>query len=207
MPRGQTPPEAVGSTADAQQPADSEQQPSAESMPLDAWNAFVKAQADDGAKDAAFGETEATAQTASAQPGGAGGWMDAKKEEGKAAPEACALAPIFVSALVEPPSSGTVTSLYGWREHPISGADDFHRGLDIAAPEGVGVYAALPGRVAEVDTSPFTAITSRSTTAGGFKQPIATAQRLSRLPARICAAASCLHMSAARAFHRATCPF
>ncbi|OUP68479.1 hypothetical protein B5F10_12790 [Anaerotruncus colihominis] len=153
MPRGQMPPEAAGSTSDAQQPADSEQQPPAESMPLDAWNAFVKARADDGAKDAAFGETEATAQTASAQPGGAGGWMDAKKEEGKAAPEACALAPIFVSALVEPPSSGTVTSLYGWREHPISGADDFHRGLDIAAPEGVGVYAALPGRVAEVDTS------------------------------------------------------
>ncbi|MCR2024530.1 M23 family metallopeptidase [Anaerotruncus colihominis] len=158
MPRGQTPPETVDSTSDAQRPsigqADSAQQPSTESMPLDAWNAFVKAEEDDHAEDAISSAPETQAQTTSAPPGGAGGWMDAKRESGKAAPDSCALAPIFVSALVEPPSSGTVTSLYGWREHPISGADDFHRGLDIAAPEGVGVYAALPGRVAEVDTSP-----------------------------------------------------
>lgn len=155
MPRGQTPREDTVSVPKVQTPsADTEEGENLppESLPLDAWNAFVKTQEENSTTDAASDEA-AQAQTASAPPSGAGGWMDAKKEEGKAAPEACALAPIFVSALVEPPSSGTVTSLYGWREHPISGADDFHRGLDIAAPEGVGVYAALPGRVAEVDTS------------------------------------------------------
>ncbi len=47
-----------------------------------------------------------------------------------------------------------MTSPFGWREHPISGAEDFHRGVDIAAASGSGIYASLPGRVAEVDSSP-----------------------------------------------------
>lgn len=162
-PRDQTPTGDAASiagapTSPAEGAASSGEEQPAESMPLDAWNAFVKAEAaangTDGSASSAVAPPAVDAQAASAPLGGAGGWMDAKREDGKAAPDSCAFAPIFISALVEPPSSGTVTSLYGWREHPISGADDFHRGLDIAAPEGVGVYAALPGRVAEVDTSP-----------------------------------------------------
>lgn len=42
---------------------------------------------------------------------------------------------------------------YGYRKHPISGADDFHRGLDIAAMQGEAVRAAIPGRVSEINSS------------------------------------------------------
>ena len=66
----------------------------------------------------------------------------------------CAFSPILVSARVDAPAGGAVTSPFGWREHPISGAEDFHRGVDIAAASGSGIYASLPGRVVEVDSSP-----------------------------------------------------
>lgn len=55
---------------------------------------------------------------------------------------------------MDAPAGGAVTSPFGWREHPISGAEDFHRGVDIAAASGSGIYASLPGRVVEVDSSP-----------------------------------------------------
>jgi len=42
---------------------------------------------------------------------------------------------------------GTITSGYGGRVDPISGARSFHQGLDIAAPKGTAVYAASDGVV------------------------------------------------------------
>ena len=54
---------------------------------------------------------------------------------------------------MEPPVSGRVTSFYGFRIHPLTAADDFHRGLDIAAPSGAGIHTPLPGRVAEIGES------------------------------------------------------
>ena len=83
---------------------------------------------------------------------GAGGWMGAPPD-GIQAPDSCALFPIAVSARVEPPVSGPVTSLYGYRIHPLTGSDDFHRGLDIAAAQGSRIYASLPGTVSEVGES------------------------------------------------------
>ena len=40
-----------------------------------------------------------------------------------------------------------VSSYYGYRKNPITGENQFHRGVDIAVPEGTEVYAAQDGTV------------------------------------------------------------
>jgi murein DD-endopeptidase MepM/ murein hydrolase activator NlpD len=45
------------------------------------------------------------------------------------------------------PTSGKVTSGYGWRTHPIFGTKRFHSGIDIGAPSGQAVVAAGSGQV------------------------------------------------------------
>lgn len=47
------------------------------------------------------------------------------------------------------PVSGSVTSGFGKRVHPIYGTDGFHSGTDIAAPKGTPVLAALDGTVCD----------------------------------------------------------
>jgi murein DD-endopeptidase MepM/ murein hydrolase activator NlpD len=44
-----------------------------------------------------------------------------------------------------------ITSLFGWRFHPISGVLRFHSGTDLGAPLGTPVLAAYAGRVAIAD--------------------------------------------------------
>ncbi|MBE9029480.1 M23 family metallopeptidase [filamentous cyanobacterium LEGE 11480] len=44
-----------------------------------------------------------------------------------------------------------ITSLFGWRIHPISGAQKLHTGTDIGAPMGTPVMAAMTGRVILAD--------------------------------------------------------
>jgi murein DD-endopeptidase MepM/ murein hydrolase activator NlpD len=51
-----------------------------------------------------------------------------------------------------PIDKGHVTSLYGWRTDPFTGAREFHGGLDIGAAEGTPVHAARDGTVDEVAT-------------------------------------------------------
>ncbi len=44
-----------------------------------------------------------------------------------------------------------ITSLFGWRIHPITGDRRFHAGTDLGAPLGTPVLAAYPGSVAIAD--------------------------------------------------------
>lgn len=45
----------------------------------------------------------------------------------------------------------TITSLFGWRIHPITGARRFHTGTDLGVPLGTPVLAAYAGNVAIAD--------------------------------------------------------
>ena len=44
-----------------------------------------------------------------------------------------------------------ITSLFGWRLHPVSGEQRFHAGTDLGAPMGTPVLAAYAGKVALAD--------------------------------------------------------
>jgi murein DD-endopeptidase MepM/ murein hydrolase activator NlpD len=48
------------------------------------------------------------------------------------------------------PVRGYITSLYGYRYSPFTGARQFHTGLDIGAPYGTPIRAAMSGRVSAV---------------------------------------------------------
>lgn len=52
-----------------------------------------------------------------------------------------------------PPLPSAVTSPFGWREHPVSGRDSFHYGVDLAAGEGDAVACFADGTVAVVAES------------------------------------------------------
>lgn len=52
-----------------------------------------------------------------------------------------------------PPLDGTVTSGFGWREHPESGAEAFHYGVDLAADEGTDITAFADGVVGVIGDS------------------------------------------------------
>ncbi|HBT39854.1 MAG: Peptidase M23B [Thermotoga sp. 50_1627] len=45
------------------------------------------------------------------------------------------------------PTYGVISSPFGWRRHPITKQMSFHSGIDIAAPEGMPVFASAPGMV------------------------------------------------------------
>lgn len=72
---------------------------------------------------------------------------------GLPAAEGTTLAPYFLTASMWSPVSGLVTSRFGWRSHPVSGQDDFHTGVDIAAAQGTPILAALPGVVEQTGYS------------------------------------------------------
>ena len=58
------------------------------------------------------------------------------------------LGSLFASPLVD----GRVTSPYGYRPHPFTGAQSFHTGVDMRAPSGTPVLAARDGVVFEKGT-------------------------------------------------------
>lgn len=51
------------------------------------------------------------------------------------------------------PLAGTVTSPFGWREHPETGREAFHYGVDIAADEGAEIACFADGVVGVVGES------------------------------------------------------
>lgn len=57
----------------------------------------------------------------------------------------------WVNLLFPLPIPAVITSAFGWRIHPISGNLSFHTGLDLGAPMGTPVMAALGGRVVAAD--------------------------------------------------------
>jgi murein DD-endopeptidase MepM/ murein hydrolase activator NlpD len=61
-----------------------------------------------------------------------------------AAPQSLVDAPSAPAALDRP---SPLTSAYGWRRDPISGAAKFHKGIDLAMPVGDDVPAARAGEV------------------------------------------------------------
>ena len=86
---------------------------------------------------------------------GAGGPLPAYSlsADGLPAAEGTTLAPYFLTASMWSPVSGLVTSRFGWRGHPVSGQEDFHTGVDIAAAQGTPILAALPGVVEQTGYS------------------------------------------------------
>ena len=51
------------------------------------------------------------------------------------------------------PVSGTLTSSFGYREHPIEGEDTFHYGVDLAANTGTAIACFADGTVSAVGES------------------------------------------------------
>lgn len=97
-------------------------------------------------------------QPAAAKPAGMGGYLPvaaAKTNTGRyPAPEGCLLSPVAVSAKpLLPLKSAAVTSIFGYRLHPITEELDFHTGLDLAADLGTRICAAWPGTVEETGWS------------------------------------------------------
>lgn len=86
---------------------------------------------------------------------GAGGPLPAYSlsADGLPAAEGTTLAPYFLTVSMWSPVSGLVTSRFGWRSHPVSGQNDFHTGVDIAAAQGTPILAALPGVVEQTGYS------------------------------------------------------
>jgi murein DD-endopeptidase MepM/ murein hydrolase activator NlpD len=49
------------------------------------------------------------------------------------------------------PAMGSITSEYGWRNHPITGKRSFHSGADFGAPGGSPVRVMADGRIVEME--------------------------------------------------------
>jgi murein DD-endopeptidase MepM/ murein hydrolase activator NlpD len=73
-------------------------------------------------------------------------YFDAKKLPYPKLPALQDLRLMFPVAIPAP-----ITSLFGWRVHPITGSQRMHTGTDIGAPMGAPVLAALAGRVILAD--------------------------------------------------------
>jgi len=48
---------------------------------------------------------------------------------------------------IKPPVFGNITSGFGIRKHPLFGFYHFHKGIDIAVPEGTDIYPIKSGKV------------------------------------------------------------
>lgn len=63
-------------------------------------------------------------------------------------------APKGTRLAVGPLEEGTISSVYGYRQDPLAEGEEFHKGIDIAAPTGEPVRAMYFGVVTEVGNSP-----------------------------------------------------
>ena len=105
---------------------------------------------DFGSADEKRVSVETAEETADAAPepeAGAAGGADLSAAE---AENALDFAFYDAGAAVVMPVSGSVTSGFGARIHPVYGTEGFHSGKDIAAPLGTPVHAAMDGTVIAV---------------------------------------------------------
>lgn len=73
---------------------------------------------------------------------------------GRLPPEGVRAVSLRVNRLAKRPvPEGVVSSGYGYRENPTGSGEQFHRGIDIAAPEGTPIAAMYDGRVEETGQS------------------------------------------------------
>lgn len=73
---------------------------------------------------------------------------------GRLPPEGALAVPLLVNRAAVPPLQvGTLTSGYGYRDSPTGGAEQFHWGIDIAAPAGTPIAAMFFGTVAAAGES------------------------------------------------------
>ena len=67
-----------------------------------------------------------------------------------APPDYATFAPFIFTSTITPPVQGRITSHFGYRYHPITQELDFHKGIDVAAPLGTQIHAAVSGTVTKV---------------------------------------------------------
>lgn len=90
------------------------------------------------------------------QLGGQGGLfgVSSERKEDLQPPNGATYAPVTATVSpLSPLKEMRITSSYGYRLHPITGALDFHTGIDLAAAQGTNIRAAYPGKVKEVGES------------------------------------------------------
>ena len=87
-------------------------------------------------------------EESSAAPLPAGAVVESADDGGQPPPEGCTLDTLSLGTLSwTDPLQGTVTSPFGYREHPVYGEEAFHKGLDIAAEKGTQIAAFAAGTV------------------------------------------------------------
>lgn len=95
-------------------------------------------------------------KTLAANPLGAGGEENPVKMVNghMLPPDNATFAPVFCTAKITVPlSSYSPSDGFGYRIHPISKEMDFHTALDLAAPAGTPIHAALSGTVTRAESS------------------------------------------------------
>lgn len=68
-------------------------------------------------------------------------------------PDYATFSPIILTTTITPPITGKISSDFGYRYHPITKELDFHKGIDVAAPYGTPIVAAMNGTVTKTGVS------------------------------------------------------
>jgi murein DD-endopeptidase MepM/ murein hydrolase activator NlpD len=103
-------------------------------------------------EDTIGNEKEAVSTTVQNKDIGVVGPVPAKAPEVKSDVSHRESAPVAKEKMIMP-VQGRIVSDYGWRKHPVYHDWRYHTGVDIGAPEGSRVSAALSGKVIELDSA------------------------------------------------------
>lgn len=84
---------------------------------------------------------------------GTGGEQNAISDSDNTVPDDATLDAVAFPGTLRQPVKGGLTSVFGFREYPLNGEPDFHKGIDIQAEEGTKIIAAYGGEVTIADYS------------------------------------------------------